>query len=781
MVYTKRGTSGVKYFSLFHIMAAFWILMYIMESLAPTLEMKVFFNYLKYIGIVATPTLFLFFSIKYSRSKIYKKRIVMASLWVIPILILLLNWTDQLHGLLRKNERITEIGSLNLYRYDATLLQDLLDGYLLLIAFAGVIILAFFGSRTRRSNPTAILFITAAAMMPILGETISLMIPGNMHYFDIPPFFFIFTAVFILMGILKFDLFHISSLPREDIIDRMREAVISIDNEGRIVDINDPARKIFHLENENIFETLISDTIPQVAAIIERMNSENNDIGSIEVNEEEADPRFYEVRISHHNEKIRISNGKVIIIEDVTEKRAMLDRINRERKSYLSTLDNIDDWVWEMKVDGTFTYSNNAIEKIMGYSPEEVIGTKSTLFWRKEDLVPLKIKDAQNYLSKGKPWKGQYFRYQHKDGRTVLVQSTGNPIFDHKGKFIGYRGVDRDVTSKDQWALRLRENANNFINVLQMLHVGVLIIRKNTDRVFFANKSLEELFGIPEDKLVGSRMKDLVAEYGIKIIDAKNGEREDLDYTSILINRDGKMIPMEIKRTEMILDEENKEIMTFINLEDKIRAKEAQEKLNDFLKQVNKILRHDISNDLMIVDNSASMYQNTGDEKYLTQIHRSVERSYDLISKMRELEASFSMDTLLQRYDARSILEDISKNFDIELNITGDGSIIADNAIYSVLRNIITNAIKHGLASSIDINIRTEGDHCSISMADNGKGIPADVKDKIFFEGFSHGENGGTGIGLFVVSNIMERYGGSVTVMDNDPEGTKFILVFPSM
>jgi PAS domain S-box-containing protein len=703
-----------------------------------------------------------------------------ASLWIIPIAILLLNWTNSLHGLVRKNERIVEVGSLNLYRYDPTLLQEIMDGYLLLIALTGVIILILSGSRTRRSNPIAILFITTAVMIPIMGETLSIIIRGDLVYFDVPPFFFFFTAIFILVGILKFDLFHISSLPREDIIDRMREAVISIDDEGRIVDINEPARKIFHLENENVFEILISEKIPIIADLLEKMDPENIDIGSIEINEENTGNRFFEVRISQHNNKMKSSGSKVIIIEDATEKRSMLDRINRERKSYLSTLDNIDDWVWEMKVDGTFTYSNKAIEKIMGYSPEEVVGNKSTLFWHKKDLVPLKIKDTQNILSKGKPWKGQYYRYQHKDGRTVLVQSTGNPIFDHKGEFIGYRGVDRDVTSKDQWALKLRENAHNFINVLQMLPVGVLIIRKNTDRIFFANRSLEEMLEIPEDKWVGNRMIDLVTEYGIKIIDASDEGRKDLDYTSLVINKEGKMIPMEITRTEIILDEEKKEIMTFIDLEDKIRAKEAQEKLNDFLKQVNKILRHDISNDLMVVDNSASMYKSTGKEEHLDRIHKSVERSYDLINKMKELEESLSIDTILQSYDARSVIEEISKNFDLEIRIHGDGSIVADNAVYSVFRNIISNAIKHGTATTIEVNIEGKEEQCSISFSDNGNGIPEEVKEKIFFEGFSHGKKGGTGIGLFVVSKTMERYGGSVSVQANEPKGSKFILTFPS-
>jgi PAS domain S-box-containing protein len=758
-------------------MGAYWIFMYLMETVSPSLEMKTFFNYLKYIGIIATPTLFLLFSLKYSRSRLWINKLFIGSIWIYPIGVLLMNWTDPLHDLLRRNERILEVGGLSLFRYDATLLQDLLNGGLVLFAVLGVIILLS-GLKNKRSDPKAVFFIIAAVMLPIVGEIIALITRGDLHYIDVPPFLFIFTTILVLVGIMKFDLFHISSLPREDVIDNMKEAVISIDDQGMIVDINETVRKYFDLEDENVFETSIYERLPKIADLMERMEKEGVETGFLEF--EHGPYKYIEVRISTQTDQRGKTIGKVIILEDETDKKSMSDRIEKERKAYLSTLDNIDDWVWEITVNGTFTYSNKAVEKILGYSPEEVVGNRLTMFWDKKDLIPLKIKDTQDYLSKGKPWKGQYFRYQHKDGRTVLVESTGNPIYDAKGKFTGYRGVDRDVTSKEQWALKLRENAHNFINILRMIPVGVLIVRKKTARIFFINKSLENMFGLPEEEIVGKRLKDMITEYGIKIIDINGKEGEIRDYRSVLINREGKMIPLEISRTNITLDDEEKEIMTFIDLEDQIKAKESQEKMNEFLKQVNKILRHDISNDLMIVNNSALMFQRTGNEEHLDHLQNSIERSHDLINKMKELEDTLSLDNLLQRYDARSILTEISKDFDMEIKIDGEGTIRADNAIFSVFRNIISNSQKHGMATSIIIEIKDNEEMCSISFADNGKGIPLELINMVFEEGYSYGENRGTGIGLFMVSKTMERYGGSVIAESNHPSGIKFTLSFPS-
>ena len=57
-----------------------------------------------------------------------------------------------------------------------------------------------------------------------------------------------------------------------------------------------------------------------------------------------------------------------------------------------------------------------------------------------------------------------------------------------------------------------------------------------------------------------------------------------------------------------------------------------------------------------------------------------------------------------------------------------------------------------------------------------GKGIPDEIKARIFEEGFKFGETGNTGFGLYIVNRTMEKYGGSVVVKDNHPRGAIFEL-----
>jgi len=195
------------------------------------------------------------------------------------------------------------------------------------------------------------------------------------------------------------------------------------------------------------------------------------------------------------------------------------------------------------------------------------------------------------------------------------------------------------------------------------------------------------------------------------------------------------------------------------------------------LKTATSILRHDIINDLSVIKSAVDIYRNEQDETMFDEIENRVKKSIDTINNQRDQVKFLDSHASLDEYDLGEVLGEVVKSYpNIEIHITGAGKAYADRAIYSVFENIVNNAVRHGKTTKLDIEIISNKEHYEIRFKDYGIGIPDEIKDKVFDEGFHYGETGHTGIGLYIVKRTIEEYGGEVSVKDNNPEGAIFIV-----
>lgn len=206
------------------------------------------------------------------------------------------------------------------------------------------------------------------------------------------------------------------------------------------------------------------------------------------------------------------------------------------------------------------------------------------------------------------------------------------------------------------------------------------------------------------------------------------------------------------------------------------RSREEQVKLTDMLRTTNRILRHDIANDLQIITVALSLFEGKGDKKYLFMIRKAAMKSASLIQGMKELDNFSVGDGQLELLNVKDLIDQITNNYAVEFNVTGNCFVRGDKALSSVFDNIISNAIIHGNTGRIDIEILSRNDKCEISIADNGTGIPDEVKSRVFDEGYTYGKTAHTGFGLYIAKKTVERLKGSIRVEDNVPSGAKFII-----
>ncbi len=264
---------------------------------------------------------------------------------------------------------------------------------------------------------------------------------------------------------------------------------------------------------------------------------------------------------------------------------------------------------------------------------------------------------------------------------------------------------------------------------------------------------------------------------------------------SIITAANGKFVHFEAEHTgkneciiyvdfsiRPVLDEVGEIVSLVVEGIDITKLKKVEEDLRkerEKLKTASSILRHDVTNDLTVIKSALDIYKMEQDTTMLEEINDRVNMILDTISWQREHEDFLSTHVELEEYDIGEVLEKVASKYSgLELHVNGNGKVFADRAVFSVIGNIVSNAVKHGNTKKLEVTISEQDNFRIIKIADFGIGIPDDIKDKIFERGFHYGPTGHTGIGLYIVKKTMEEYEGEVFVEDNKPQGTVFILKF---
>ena len=159
-------------------------------------------------------------------------------------------------------------------------------------------------------------------------------------------------------------------------------------------------------------------------------------------------------------------------------------------------------WVWEMDLNGIHTYSNHAIKEILGYSPEEILGKHITEFWLDDDKTPKNIDWLKKTLASGKGWRNFPSKFRHKDGSEVIVESSAVPLIDEKNKLVGYRCVDRNITTQWKMALDVQQERDKLQKYLDVARVMFVVLDADGN-IIMINRKGSEILGYEESELIG--------------------------------------------------------------------------------------------------------------------------------------------------------------------------------------------------------------------------------------------------------------------------------------
>jgi signal transduction histidine kinase len=211
------------------------------------------------------------------------------------------------------------------------------------------------------------------------------------------------------------------------------------------------------------------------------------------------------------------------------------------------------------------------------------------------------------------------------------------------------------------------------------------------------------------------------------------------------------------------------------------------EEQNEKLEVLNRIVRHDVRNDMQFVLAMANRLRDQVDddlEEAAGQIVDHGNHVVELTTTMRQL-VELTLRDEERRHESVSLSGTLESQLDDVRSAYGDAlirtttpiprvNVRADETLGSVFRNLLKNAVQHNdeALPEIEISVAESPDAVTVSVADNGPGIRDDRKRAVFGKDETGLGSTGTGIGLYLVNSLVESYGGDVWIEDNEPKGT---------
>lgn len=315
----------------------------------------------------------------------------------------------------------------------------------------------------------------------------------------------------------------------------------------------------------------------------------------------------------------------------------------------------------------------------------------------------------------------------------------------------------------------------NWKTVVEELPAAVVIVNMRGE-VVYINRILLERSGLSFEEATKNPQKYFIIEdyskLAERVIKTFVERIKNPDPPPIIRSLDarGKISYLEARTRFAEIEGKPYCLITYTDVSDRVELQRRIEQLNEYLRLLNSMLRHDILNVFTRIYPLIEFLEEDFNPELLRKLKIAVESGIELVKKMKELESAVEPES--SPYGLREVIENVANSYGIKAKIEGDAVVLANEGIYNVFGNLVGNALKHGNATEVKVVISSNGE-VEVLFEDNGKGIPAEIVEKLFNKGTT---TGGSGLGLFIVKKLMEHYKGSIELID--PLKARFLLKF---
>ncbi|MEM8529396.1 MAG: histidine kinase N-terminal 7TM domain-containing protein [Chloroflexota bacterium] len=342
-----RATLGSRPFSVLTIAITIWALGYALSLVNSSLATKLFWTNVIYIGIVFIPVAWVVLAMQYAdhRQQLTRRTIVLLS--IMPIITLLSVWTNSFHGLFRGNVSLIDSGALS---FIETQMGPLFWAHTIysysLFLYGTVTILQTFIRATPQQRKQATTLLVGGCL-PWLGNMVYLAGLSPIESVDITPFTFTLTAVVLAWGLFRYQLFDIIPIAREVVIENIRDGVIVLDSQKRVVDINPAAMDILDQPNRGMIGKPAEMLFARYHDRFDYLWSKQDARIELQV-DHNAGPQVFDTRLTQLQGKRGEHTGYLIVVSDITERKQnehilykakeMAEAANIAKSSFIGTM-----------------------------------------------------------------------------------------------------------------------------------------------------------------------------------------------------------------------------------------------------------------------------------------------------------------------------------------------------------------------------------------------------------------------------------------------------------
>ncbi|MBU1707968.1 PAS domain S-box protein [bacterium] len=221
--------------------------------------------------------------------------------------------------------------------------------------------------------------------------------------------------------------------------------------EGYHLNVNPALARIYGYDSPEELITGITDIANQLYVDPTRRNEmfKPDELLNFESQIYRKDGRIIWIR--ENARAIRDADGNILyfvgIVEDITEKKMAEQRLRESQARFQDIAISTSDWLWEVDAQGVYTFCSEKVEKVLGYTSQEIIGKTPFDFMPPEEAQKISHQ-FRKIATKKAPIIDLENLNRHKDGHEVYLLTNGIPILDAEENLIGYRGADKDITER---------------------------------------------------------------------------------------------------------------------------------------------------------------------------------------------------------------------------------------------------------------------------------------------------------------------------------------------